>query len=109
MKLVYRFEPDRAARAHEDTILAAPVIEGEMHEPFDHAWGYLSGPGEMERHAHPTYEVYLVVAGAGFVEVDGERQAVGVGDVINIPPNALHTMINESDAPFQWAAFWWSA
>lgn len=105
---VYGFDKDRAHKAHEDTILAAPVVEGGMKEPFDHAWGYLDGPGEMEYHKHPTYEIYIFIEGEGFVLVDGVRTEVKPGDIVNIMPGEMHTVINEKDSPLKWAAFWWT-
>ena len=61
----------------------------------------------MEPHNHPTEEVYIFTHGEGFVTVDGQKYAVGPGDVAYIPPNAMHSVINEADAPLQWAAYWW--
>ena len=53
MELKSNFNPLTATAAHENTILAAPVLPKDMPAPFDHAWGYLDKPGEMERHRHP--------------------------------------------------------
>lgn len=108
MELKSSFDPVRASLAHQDTILAAPVLPEGMTAPFDHAWGYLSGPGEMERHRHPKEEVYFFFQGRGFAFVDGEEIPVKCGDVVRIPPNALHTVINRDDGVLLWAALWWN-
>ena len=49
-------------------------------------------PGQAtQRHYHAdTEEIYVVLAGAGQMEVDGERSRVGPGDAILIPPGAWH-------------------
>ncbi len=49
-------------------------------------------PGQMtERHYHVrTEEIYVVVEGAGELEIEGERHRVGVGDAALIPPGAWH-------------------
>lgn len=104
-----RFNPKTASKAHQDTILASDVLPPGFPAPFGHAWGYHAGPGEMELHAHPTQEVYFFFDGNGFVVVGDEREPVGPGDVIHIPPNAMHTVINESDKELLWAALWWNA
>ena len=52
MEIKTTFTTDEAYRAHQDTILAGPVLPKGMTAPFDHAWGYLAGPGEMEYHKH---------------------------------------------------------
>ncbi|MGH3033203.1 MAG: cupin domain-containing protein [Gaiellaceae bacterium] len=49
-------------------------------------------PGEAtDRHYHArTEEIYVVLAGSGEMEVEGERRAVGSGDAILIPAGARH-------------------
>ena len=107
-KYVRHFDKAAATPAHGDTIWAAPILPEQEHPPVGHAYGYLEKAGAaMEPHRHPTYEFYLVLEGHGFVEVDGEREPVGPGDYIEIPRNALHSMICKEDSPFLWAAFWW--
>lgn len=105
---IQSFEKDKAQPSHGGTILAAPVLPPGLAAPFGHAWGYLENHAAMESHSHPTEEIYLVVRGRGVVEVDGERREVGPGDVIEIPPNAPHTMICENSGPLLWAALWWN-
>lgn len=109
MVLKSNFNPLQASPAHQDTILAAPVLPEGMTAPFDHAWGYLRHPGEMERHRHPKEEVYFFFKGQGFVFVDGEEIPVAPGDVVRVPENALHTVINRADEELLWAALWWNA
>ena len=73
MELKSNFNPLTATAAHENTILAAPVLPKDMPAPFDHAWGYLDKPGEMEYHKHPMEEIYFFFKGEGFVRIDGEE------------------------------------
>ena len=108
MELKSHFNPLTATAAHENTILAAPVLPQGMPAPFDHAWGYLDKPGEMERHRHPKEEVYFFFKGTGFVFVDGEEIPVQPGDVVRIPADALHTVINRQNEELLWAALWWT-
>ena len=108
MELKSSFNPLTATAAHENTILAAPVLPKGMPAPFDHAWGYLDKPGEMERHRHPKEEVYFFFKGNGFVFVDGEEIPVQPGDVVRIPADALHTVINRQNEELLWAALWWT-
>ena len=104
---ITRFDRTTAYPAHEGTILAFPVIPEDIQAPFGHAYGYLENGGEMETHQHPTHEIYIVFSGTGTVMVDGEEAEVKPGDVIEIPPNQLHTMRGKAGTPFLWAAFWW--
>ena len=107
MELKSNFDPNRAISAHQNTILAAPVMPEGLNAPFDHAWGYLDQPGEMEYHKHPKEEIYFFFKGTGFVRIDGEDIPVVPGDVVRIPPDAMHTVVNKEHAELLWAAFWW--
>lgn len=104
---IQRFMKEKAAKSHGGTILASDVLPTGMKAPFKHAWGYLENQSQMEGHSHPTAEIYIVIQGKGIVVIGDERQDVGVGDVIEIPPNNYHTMICEDLGPFLWAALWW--
>ena len=64
-------------------------------------------PGEMEYHKHYKEEIYFFFKGEGFVRIDGEEFPVVPGDVVRIPPNAMHTVINRRNAELLWAALWW--
>ena len=107
-KFVCRFDKGTAPLGHSGTILAGKVLPEGLAAPFSDAWGYLEGKSMMEGHSHPTEEIYIVVGGDGFCHVDGERFAVGIGDVIRIPPNSAHTMECDGGS-LLWAAFWWEA
>lgn len=51
----------------------------------------LPAGASTRRHYHArTEEIYVVLAGSGEMEVDGDRQAVVAGDAILIPPGAWH-------------------
>ena len=107
MDIISRFDPDKAQKAHGGTILAASVLPDGLNSPFDHAWGYLNGPGAMEAHKHHKEEVYIFTKGSGFVIVDGVRYPVGPGSVAYIPPDAVHSVVNEKAEELMWAALWW--
>ncbi|MBR0463515.1 MAG: cupin domain-containing protein [Clostridia bacterium] len=107
IEIISRFDPLTAKSAHAGTILASGVLPTGLNAPFEHAWGYLNGPGEMEPHTHHKEEIYIFTKGNGFVKVDGVRYPVGPGDVAYIPPDALHSVLNEGQGVLEWAAFWW--
>jgi len=52
--------------------------------------------GAFPLHSHPVEEVYYVLSGRGFAEVDGERVAFEAGDAVFIPANVKHRPINGS-------------
>ena len=51
-------------------------------------------PGQStERHYHRrSEEIYLIVAGGGSMQLDGEIREVAAGDAILIPAGAWHTL-----------------
>lgn len=105
-----KFNPMNAYRSHEGTILASDVVPEGYPAPFQHAYGYLLNNRAMAGHSHPTDEIYVVMAGTGYVIVGGKTRAVKAGDTIVIPAGEWHTMLcTERDtAPFLWAALWWN-
>ena len=107
MEIKTTFDPRFGEKAHQDTILAGPVLPAGMKAPFEHAWGYLDKPGEMEYHKHPKEEIYFFFKGEGFVRIDGEEIPVQPGDVVRIPVDAMHTVVNRREQELLWAAFWW--
>jgi mannose-6-phosphate isomerase-like protein (cupin superfamily) len=51
----------------------------------------LSSGQETQRHYHArTEELYVILAGSGEMDVEGERARVGPGDAVLIPAGAWH-------------------
>ena len=52
-------------------------------------------PGQAtRRHYHAqTEEIYLLTAGGGVLEVDGESREVVAGDAVLLPPGAWHELV----------------
>jgi mannose-6-phosphate isomerase-like protein (cupin superfamily) len=57
-------------------------------------------PGQAtQRHYHAdTEEIYVILAGKGDMEVDGDRSRVAPGDAILIPPGAWHQLRADESA-----------
>lgn len=104
---INRFNKDEARKAHGGSILADDIISDKLNPPFGHAWGYLENGGEMETHAHPTEEIYIIVKGQGQVNIEGEIFDVIEGDVVEISPDYSHSISCKENEHLLWAAFWW--
>jgi len=52
----------------------------------------LKGGGKVNPHSHPLYEFYYVTSGKGYMQIDDEIELVSQGDLIKIPPDAVHSM-----------------
>jgi gentisate 1,2-dioxygenase len=61
-------------------------------------WAQLLRPGEHTKaHRHTGSAVYHVVNGEGFTIIDGQRFNWSKGDIIALPPWALHEHANSSE------------
>jgi quercetin dioxygenase-like cupin family protein len=85
------------ARHHElvpFTTKDGSTIREYLHTPAQSLAEATLEPGQAtERHYHRlSEEIYLLTAGGGLLEVDGEERAVEAGDAILIPPGAWHTL-----------------
>jgi quercetin dioxygenase-like cupin family protein len=57
----------------------------------------LASGQSLAPHTHNSDEFYYLIRGAARVTIDGEDRAVGVGDLIHIPPNAEHSIADTSE------------
>lgn len=54
-------------------------------------------PGQsLAPHEHNSHEFYYLVRGSGVMTIDCEDRQVGVGDLVHIPPNAVHSITDTS-------------
>ena len=51
----------------------------------------IAGGGEVFPHSHPTHEFYYVTSGRGLMRIGDEEQIISPGDLVYIPPDALHS------------------
>ena len=61
---------------------------------------YAPGAGPNE-HRHPERQVFIVYEGQGVYTVDGVDVIAEAGDVVVVPPNALHYFRADGDAPLR--------
>ena len=57
----------------------------------------VSGGGFVDPHSHPTHEFYYVTAGRGLMTIGDETREIAQGDLVNIPPDAVHSLRPVSD------------
>ena len=61
--------------------------------------------GEVFPHTHPTHEFYFVMTGAGVMIIDSEERDISVGDLVYIPPDAVHSLRTTGDQPIHCFCF----
>jgi quercetin dioxygenase-like cupin family protein len=52
----------------------------------------VKGGGSVHPHRHHTHEFYYVVSGRGHMTIEGETREIIQGDLVHIPPDALHSL-----------------
>lgn len=98
------FEPDYNVRAQR-----LPKFTG-AEEPYEGgAWVVVPPHTTMTQHVNPDgeSELFYVVAGAGEMNVGGERRDVRFGDTVFIPPHTEHLLVNSSDQELVFLSLWW--
>ena len=61
--------------------------------------------GEVYPHTHPTHEFYFVMTGDGVMTIGPEQREVRPGDLIYIPPEAVHSLRPSGEAPIHCFCF----
>jgi len=59
----------------------------------------------LEPHYHNSHEFYYVLDGAATMQIGSEKQVVGPGDLIHIPPNAPHSIAADGSRGLRSLAF----
>jgi quercetin dioxygenase-like cupin family protein len=57
----------------------------------------VEGGGYVDPHSHPTHEFYYVLRGRGIMIIGDEERLIGQGDLVHIPPDAVHSLRPVSD------------
>ena len=74
-------------------------IREYLHTPVQSLAEATLAPGQStQRHYHRlSEEIYLIVAGGGTMEIDGEEREVSADDAILIPPGGWHQLTARAD------------
>ncbi len=87
------------AMEHEGTVAVWWLVEPrEMKEITE--GGFLElvsefevqGGSQVNPHKHPTHEFYYVTSGKGIMVIEGEEREISQGDMVHIPPDAVHSL-----------------
>jgi quercetin dioxygenase-like cupin family protein len=57
----------------------------------------VAGGSAVYPHQHPTHEFYYVTSGRGIMTIEGEDREIRQGDLVHIPPDAVHSLRPVSD------------
>jgi quercetin dioxygenase-like cupin family protein len=56
----------------------------------------LAAGQSLAPHEHNSDEFYYLISGSAVMTIDGESHPVQVGDLVHIPPNAVHSITDTS-------------
>lgn len=59
----------------------------------------------LEPHRHNTYEFFYILSGRAMMQIERERREMAPGDLVRIPPNAVHSIAPLGNAPVRAFAF----
>ena len=65
----------------------------------------VAGGAEVNPHSHPTHEFYYVTSGRGIMRIGDEEREIGQGDLVHIPPDAVHSLRPTGDEPIHCFCF----
>ncbi len=101
---VRNIENDAPVVEHNGTVPVWWMVHSrEMKEETD--GGFLElvnefevpGGGLVDPHSHPTHEFYYVLRGRGIMTIADEERLIAQGDLVHIPPDAVHSLRPVSD------------
>jgi quercetin dioxygenase-like cupin family protein len=65
----------------------------------------IAAGSRLDPHKHNTHEFYYVLSGHATMQVEREKREVKPGDMIHIPPNAVHSITPLGNKPVRSLAF----
>jgi quercetin dioxygenase-like cupin family protein len=60
-------------------------------------WVDVAAGGEQKRHSHGPQQVYVITRGTGRMKVGDDEREVSAGQMVFIPPDAEHGIVNTGD------------
>lgn len=96
------------ALVHEYDLDGSRLLPWEgMKSPFGGAWCVVRPGTESRRHSHDEYELFIAIDGRANVRVGNEFVVAEKGDLILLPLNTEHSVVNDSDSDFHFYSIWW--
>lgn len=102
-KNIFKWDGSRTRAYHANNVnqVTETWLIGKAEKAENFAFRYYQvGPdGYTREEQHPHDHGILIMQGKGEILIDKEITPVSQGDVIYIPPNALHQLINPGENP----------
>jgi mannose-6-phosphate isomerase-like protein (cupin superfamily) len=99
---------DRAHLRHENGLEAQRLCPWPvLNAPFEGSWCVVRPGVASTPDCHHDYEMWIAMSGEATVDVDGAEAPFVRGDVLYLPPNVPHRVINRGDRDFEMYSVWW--
>ena len=79
----------------------------ELNAPFEGSWCVVPPGAESGAHGHHEHEIWVAMTGSAEIVSEGRRASFVAGDVVRLPPNRVHQVVNSGDDDFEMYAVWW--
>ncbi len=94
MRVTRREEAETLSRGDG---LASTLLHSRADSDLTVTWVEVEPGAEQVVHAHDPEQVYVVLDGEGRMHVGGEERPVAAGDLVHIPPQTDHGVVNTGD------------
>ncbi|MCS3769219.1 mannose-6-phosphate isomerase-like protein (cupin superfamily) [Aeromonas hydrophila] len=92
----------------ENNLYAQRILPwAELNAPFESSWCVISPGTSSTPHEHHEYEIFVAIKGNAYILCDGVKTLFTAGDTVQFPPFTKHSVINESNEPFEMYSIWW--
>jgi mannose-6-phosphate isomerase-like protein (cupin superfamily) len=78
-----------------------------LNAPFEGSWCVIEAGTASTPHAHHEYEIFIALTGQAKIVSDGKETPFLPGDIITFSPGTRHSVVNESNQPFEMYSIWW--
>lgn len=74
---------------------------------FASVFGSVRPHSVSKYHCHHDSEIFLILAGRGYVQLGAESRQLSAGDLVHLTPFCTHAIRNESDEAFDLVSLYW--
>ncbi|WP_340620922.1 cupin domain-containing protein [Xenorhabdus siamensis] len=94
---------------HEYDLDGSRLLPWEgLQSPFGGAWCIVRAGTTSRLHAHDEFEMFIAIEGTAQIKVGNDIYMASKGDLIRIPLDFEHHVINNSNQDFHFYSIWWS-
>ncbi|MCK5310708.1 MAG: cupin domain-containing protein, partial [Desulfobacteraceae bacterium] len=96
---MYKLNKSEVPKRQRDGLLSHIMLQQDdvPNTQMSITWVEVEPGASQKPHKHPPEQTYIIIQGQGKMHVGEENCIVDKGDIIHIPSNYMHFIINQSD------------